>query len=123
MLDVNENRFSAAFLRFGDDVKRHRSLTGRLRSEDFNNSSLGNAADSQCMIKQQRAGGNRFDIQRAVLTELHHGALSELAFDLEQCGLQCLLFFVSHPVNPPSVWLQRYKIRKFCKKMHAVLVS
>ena len=96
VLNVDKNRFAAALLGLGDDVQRNGGFTGGFRPEDLNDSALGNTADSQSMVEQQRAGRNCLDVERAVLPELHHRTLAELAFDLKQCCFQCLLFFIGH---------------------------
>lgn len=55
MLNVDKNRFAAALLGLGDDVQRNGGFTGGFRPEDLNDSALGNTADSQSMVEQQRA--------------------------------------------------------------------
>ena len=82
MFNVYIRRVPAVFLRGGDDVKRKRSLTGGLRPVYLDDTAARNAADAEGKVKGQRACGERFDIDRDIVSKAHDGALAVVLFYL-----------------------------------------
>ena len=64
MLGVDEGAGAALLLGLGDDVQRERGLARAFRAVDFDDAALGQAADAERDIEAQRAGRDRFDLQR-----------------------------------------------------------
>ena len=82
VLGVDERGDAAASLRFRDHVVDEGRLSGRLRSEDLDDSLARQAADSEREIEGERARGDRADRHSRVVVHLHDGALPELPLDL-----------------------------------------
>ena len=82
MLNVYIRCVPAVFLRGGDDVQRKRSLTGGLRPVYLDDTAARNAADAEGKVKGQRAGGERFDVDRDIVSKAHDGALAVVLFYL-----------------------------------------
>ena len=101
MLGVDKGAGTALFLRLGNHVQRERRLARAFRPIDFDDATLGQAADAQRDIEAQRAGRDRLDLQRLALAQLHDGTLAEGALDLGESGVQRLVlafqaFFFDH---------------------------
>ena len=86
MLGVDEGGGTALLLAFGDGLQGQRGFAGRFRPVDLHHPPLGQAADPQCQVKLQGAGGNGFDHLRGAVAHAHHRAFAELLFDLAQGG-------------------------------------
>src|SRR5262245_44242741 len=83
VLRVDEGRHAAEFLRFGDHLQRQRGLARRFRPEDLHDAAAGHAADAECVVDADGAGGNGFDgLNGALLTEAHDRPFAKLFFDL-----------------------------------------
>jgi hypothetical protein len=95
VLDVDERRRSAVFLRLGDHVERERRLTARFGSVDLDDAPARQTADAEGEVERDRA--RRDDVNRhffGEITHLHDGALAELALDLRECVAEGDLSFV-----------------------------
>ena len=65
VLDVDEGREAAAFLRLGDDGEGERGLAGGLRAEDFDDAAAGEAADAEGAVDEEVAGRDRHRHRRS----------------------------------------------------------
>ena len=92
MLHVNEGHFAALLLGFGQNVQSQRGLTAGFRAVHLNDAAAGHTAHAQSQIQTQTAGGNGIHLHGGVITQLHHGTLAELLFDLGQRSGQRILF-------------------------------
>ena len=82
VLGVDERADAAARLCLGEDVVDQGGLPRRLRAEDLDDPPARDAAHAEREVEGERPGGDRVDLDRAVVAELHHGALAELLLDL-----------------------------------------
>ena len=92
VLHVNEGHFAALLLGFGQNVQSQRGLTAGFRAVHLNDAAAGHTAHAQSQIQTQTAGGNGIHLHGGVITQLHHGTLAELLFDLGQRSGQRILF-------------------------------
>ena len=91
VLRVDEGRDAAGPLRVRDGVQRERRLAGRLGAVDLDDAAAGQAADAERDVQRDGAGGDDLDGRALVAAEAHDRALAELAVDLGEGGLECLL--------------------------------
>ena len=91
VLRVDERADAAAALRLGDHVVDERRLTRRLRAEDLDDPAARQAADAERDVERERARRDRADRDLRLVVHLHDGALAELALDLSQRRVECLL--------------------------------
>jgi len=73
-------------------VQSQRGLTTGFRAVHLNDAAAGHTAHAQSQIQTQTAGGNGIHLHGGVITQLHHGTLAELLFDLGQRSGQRILF-------------------------------
>ena len=100
VLGVDEGADAAAALGLGDHVVDERRLARRLGAEDLDDAPARQAADAEREVERQRAGRDRADRDVRLVAHLHHGALAEVALDLPEGDVQCLLAI--HPHQPPA---------------------
>ena len=94
MFGIDEGAGAADFLHLGNHLQRQRGLARRLGAVDFNHPAARQAADAECNIETQRAGGNHLNVFNDFAgTQLHDGAFAKLLFNLGQRGGQRLGFF------------------------------
>ena len=91
VLRVDERADAAAALRLGDHVVDERRLTGRLRAEDLDHPAARQPADAEREVERERARRDGADRDLGLVVHLHHGALAELALDLTERRIECLL--------------------------------
>ena len=96
MLGINEGTGGTVLLRLGNNRQGQRGFTGGLRPVDFNNTALGQAADTEGDIQTERAGGDSRNGLALVITHAHYRALAKLTFNLAQGSRQRLLFVLVH---------------------------
>ena len=65
MFGVDEGGGAAELLDFGDHLQRERGLAGGFRSVDLDDAAARQAADAECDVETQRAGGDRLDVVRS----------------------------------------------------------
>src|SRR6266498_1122781 len=65
----------------------------RLGAEDLDHAASRQAADAQCDVERERAGGDGGDADVAVLPQPHDRALAELLLDLAHCHLEGVVAF------------------------------
>src|SRR5690606_8765170 len=90
---------TAGALRLCDDMERQRGLARAFRAENLDDTAARQPADAERDIEPDRAGGDRLDIDRGVLAQLHHRALAVIALDLAESGFQRLVLVHSPPVD------------------------
>ena len=88
MLGVDVRAHAAVALRLGHHVHGQRGLPRRLGAEDLNHTASRQAADAQCDVERERAGGDGGDADVAVLPQPHDRALAELLLDLADGHLE-----------------------------------
>jgi hypothetical protein len=89
VLGVDERAHATELLGLGDDVVDERRLARRLRAEDLDDPSAGDAADAERDVKRERTGGDRITVDAgAGVAHPHHAALAELALDLREGPLE-----------------------------------
>ena len=94
---VDEGGLAAEFLRFGDHVQRERRLAARFRAVDFDDAAARQAADAESSVNRDGAGGNHVHRDEHVaVPQAHDRAFAVLLFNLCDCQIQILRFFVGH---------------------------
>ena len=103
MLCINESCDPAALLNLCNHVECNGCLTTGFRSVDLDDTSLRNAAYTECDIQSKRACRNRLYLHMCTgISQFHYRALAILLLDMSKCCLQCLLFlFVYHTCGSP----------------------
>ena len=96
MFCVDKCGFTAAFLRFRNDVQRKRCFTGGFRPVDFNDASARNAADAQRQIQRKGAGRDAVNVHHGVVAKAHNAAFAVCLFDLCERCLKRFLFIGIH---------------------------
>ena len=87
MLGIDECADAAIFLALGNGFETECGFTGGFRAENFNHAAAGQAADAECQVHAEGAGGNNikvFFLLAAV--HFHDGAFAEVFFDLGKGG-------------------------------------
>src|SRR5439155_3038148 len=91
VLGVDEHGVAARALRVRDDGERERGLARRLGAVDLDDAPARHAAHAGREVEAQRAGVDHVDPDlRALLAQLHDGALAELFLDLLEGEVQRL---------------------------------
>ena len=84
---VDEGADAAGFLTLGNGFETERGFTGRFRTEDFHDTTARQAADAECQVYAERAGGDDvkvFFLLAAV--HFHDGSFAEVFFNLGKGG-------------------------------------
>ena len=87
MLGIDECANAAIFLALGNGLETECGFTGGFRTENFNHTAAGQAADAERQVHAEGAGGNNikvFFLLAAV--HFHDGAFAEVFFDLGKGG-------------------------------------
>ena len=95
MLGVNESGLSADFLCLCNGMEGQGSLTGGLRSIDFNDAPTGVTADTSGGVQCHRTRGDGLHLHGLAVTEAHNGAFAVLSLNLGNGSVQCLFLLVS----------------------------
>ena len=82
---------AAALLRLGDDVVDQRGLTGRLWTEDLDDTPLGHAAYAERVVERQRAGRDDVLHLGGLVPQPHDRALAKGLFNVAQGCVERLL--------------------------------
>ncbi len=90
VLGVDEGAGAALLLRFGDRVQRHGGLAGAFRTVDLDHAAARQAADAECDVEAERAGGDHVDMVVGALPHAHDRALAEGPLDLGESALERL---------------------------------
>ena len=93
VLGVDVGADAAVALRLGDHVHRERGLPRRLGAEHLDDTTAGKAADAECDVERERAGGDGGHADVALLPQPHDGALAVVLLDLAERHLECLVSF------------------------------
>ena len=97
MLRVNKRRHTALRLCLRDDLQRNGRLTRRLRAKYFDDTSTGEAANSERSVERNRSGGDHCDRNDCVFrSQPHDRSLAKLLFDLRKCQINRPAPLVSH---------------------------
>jgi len=91
MLRVDEGGQTARLLGLGNDVKGKRRLAARLGAVDLDDAAAGDTAHAESHVEAQRPRGDHGHVDDLLAAEAHDGALAELALDLGDGKLYCLL--------------------------------
>ena len=94
MLGVDERAGASDLLHLCDDLQRQRGLARRFRAVDLDHPTARQAADAECDVQPERAGGHDLDVLGHLgVGQPHHRALAELLLDLGQRSGQRLGLF------------------------------
>ena len=88
VLGVDVRAHATVALRLGHHVHGQRGLARRLGAEDLDHAAPRQAADAECDVERERAGGDGGDADVAVLPQPHDRALAELLLDLADGHLE-----------------------------------
>ena len=91
VLGINDGRDAASLLDVGDRVQRKRRLAGALRAVDLHDAPTRQTANAEGDVEGNGSGRDDLDGCAALLTQAHDRALAELALDLGEGGIKCLL--------------------------------
>jgi hypothetical protein len=91
VLGVDERADAAATLGFRHHVVDERRLARRLRAEDLDDASARQPADAERQVEGERAGRDGADRYGGAVVHLHDRPLAELALDLAERDVECLL--------------------------------
>jgi hypothetical protein len=82
MFGIDKGGNASLFLSMGHGVKGQGCLSRRLGAENFDHTPTGQTADTQRPVQFNGSGGDDGNVFDGACTQLHDGALAELAFDL-----------------------------------------
>ena len=91
MFDIDEGRESPALLGLGNRGEGERGFTRGFRSEDLDNPSPREAADSESAVNQEVSGWDSFDIHTGVVAQAHDGGIAEVFLNLGNGKIKVLL--------------------------------
>ena len=89
MLSIDKCSNTACLLNFSCNVERNRSLTGRFRTVDLNDSALRNAADTERNVKTYGTCRDIFHLHICIVAQTHDSAFTVVLFDFCQCIAEC----------------------------------
>ncbi len=96
MFRVHKGTGLASTLGFRDHLEGQRGLAGRFRPEDLDHPPQGQTTNAQGHIQPQRPRRHCRHRLPWLVAHFHDRALAELAFNLGERGVQCLLAVVIH---------------------------
>ena len=90
---IDERRYAAKLLRFGNRMQCKRRLAGRFRSVDFDDASAGESAYAECHVQLDAPRRDDRDIFDWLLAEGHDGTFTVVLFDLGDCRFDGFCLF------------------------------